>query len=219
MKTPTRLRATLCLALASVTGLPALAQNPAPTQNPTNAGEQLRTIAYRITPTDRIAIVVIGEPELNVASKRVDAGGNIGLALLPTPLHLAGLTTSEAQAAIETAYKEGRILRSPQVSINIEEYAPREVSISGPGIKQQGKFSLPPETVMTVKDLVLKAGGFTDIAKGGAVTVTRTMANGLPKTFELDIAGLLKGRTSKRPEDQHFALESGDIVYVPEKII
>ncbi|MEY2880843.1 MAG: hypothetical protein RLZZ15_3223 [Verrucomicrobiota bacterium] len=219
MKTPICLRVTLGLVLTSAAAFTGLAQNPAPLQNPTNAGEQVRTIAYRITATDRIAIVVIGEPELNVASKRVDAGGNIGLALLPAPLHIAGLTTSEAQAAIENAYKEGRILRSPQVSINIEEYAPREVSISGPGIKQQGKFSLPPETVLTVAGLVLRAGGFTDIAKGGAVTVTRTMPNGLPKTFELDIASLLKGKISKRPEDMTFALESGDIIYVPEKII
>jgi polysaccharide export outer membrane protein len=179
--------------------------------------EAPKAIAYRIAPSDKLSIAVIGEPELNAANKRVDASGNINLALV-LDVRVAGLTVSEAQTAVENAYKDGRILRNPQVSINIEEYSPREVSISGM-IKIPGKYPLPPETVMTLKDLVLKAGGFTDTASGTKVKITRTSSDGTAKIYIKDIDSLLRGRQAANSTDGAFPLEPGDLVYVPEKII
>jgi polysaccharide biosynthesis/export protein len=180
--------------------------------------EPAKTVVYRISPTDKVSINVIGEPDLNVASKRVDANGNVNLALLTEVVKLAGLTVPEAQAAVETAYKEGRILRNPQVSINIEEYAPREVSISGM-IKQAGKYNLPPETVTTLKDIVLRAGGFTDTANGSKVRVSRTNPDGTTKIFIKNIEDVIRSRASADSTDGSFLVEPGDLIYVPEKII
>lgn len=182
------------------------------------AQEPAKTVVYRISPTDKISINIIGEPDLNVASKRVDANGNVNLALLTDVVKLAGLTVPEAQAAVENAYKEGRILRNPQVSINIEEYAPREVSISGM-IKQAGKYNLPPETVTTLKDIVLRAGGFTDTASGTKVRVSRPNPDGTSKIFIKNIDDVMRGRASADSTDGSFVVEPGDIIYVPEKII
>lgn len=180
-------------------------------------GEQPKTIAYRISPADKLSIAVIGEPELNVANKRVDSAGNINLAHVQD-VRVSGLTVAEAQTAVETAYKEARILRNPQVSINIEEYSPREVSISGM-IKQPGKYSLPPETILTLKDIVLRAGGFQDTANGSKVRISRANPDGTTRIFVKDIDSVIRSRESKNSADGAFPLEPGDLIYVPEKII
>jgi polysaccharide export outer membrane protein len=176
-----------------------------------------KTVAYRISPADKLSIAVIGEPELNVANKRVDSAGNVNLAHVQD-VRVAGLTVAEAQTAVENAYKDARILRNPQVSINIEEYSPREVSISGM-IKQPGKYSLPPETILTLKDIVLRAGGFQDTANGSKVRVSRTNPDGTTRIFVKDIDSVIRSRESKNSADGAFPLEPGDLIYVPEKII
>ena len=179
--------------------------------------DEKNVIVYKISPTDKISIVVVGEADLNVGGKRVDANGNVNLALVGE-VKLAGLSVSQAQTAIENAYRDGRILRNPQVTINIEEYAPRTVSVSGM-VKQPGTINLPPETTMTLKDLILKAGGFTETANGSKVRVTRVLPDGTTRIFTLNIASILKGRDTGSSADATFVLEPGDIVYVPESII
>jgi polysaccharide export outer membrane protein len=179
--------------------------------------DEKNVIVYKISPTDKISIVVVGEADLNVGGKRVDANGNVNLALVGE-VKLAGLSVSHAQTAIENAYRDGRILRNPQVTINIEEYAPRTVSVSGM-VKQPGTINLPPETTMTLKDLILKAGGFTETANGSKVRVTRVLPDGTTRIFTLNIASILKGRDTGNSADATFVLEPGDIVYVPESII
>jgi polysaccharide export outer membrane protein len=207
------LRATVGLLLAASS---LLAQGSAKSPAPVPA-EPPKTIAYRIAPSDKLSISIIGESDLNAGNKRVDASGNINLALV-NDVRVAGLTVAEAQAAVENAYKDGRILRNPQVSINIEEYSPREVSISGM-IKIPGKYPLPPETVLTLKDLVLRAGGFTDTANGSKVRVIRTNANGTTKIFIKDIDSVIRAKDTKNSADGAFVLEPGDLVYVTERII
>ena len=182
----------------------------------TDADEK-KSLIYKISRTDKISIVVVGENDLNVGGKRVDANGNVNLNLVGE-VHIAGLSVSQAQTAIESAYRDGRYLRNPQVTINIEEYAPRTVSISGM-IKQPSTYSLPPETTMTIKELVLKAGGFQETANGSKVRVSRTMPDGTVRIFTLNVDAILKGKSSSKSADNNFVLEPDDIVYVPENII
>ena len=181
------------------------------------SSDENKAIVYKISRTDKISIVVVGEADLNVGGKRVDANGNVNLALVGE-VKIAGLSVSQAQTAIENAYRDGRILRSPQVTINIEEYAPRTVSVSGM-VKQPGTINLPPESTMTLKDLILKAGGFTETANGSKVRVTRVLPDGTTKIFTLNVDSILKGRDTGKSADATFTLEPDDIVYVPEKII
>lgn len=207
----------LHVAFAWVLALAAAANAFAQGKPGAEAGDDKRSIVYKISRTDKISIVVVGESDLNVVGKRVDANGNVNLNLVGE-VHIADLSVSQAQAAIEAAYRDGRILRNPQVNINIEEYAPRTVSISGM-VKNPGTISLPPETTMTIKELVLRAGGLTETANGSKVRVSRTMPDGSLKVFTLNVDAILKGRDSGRSADNSFVLEPDDIVYVPEKII
>ena len=176
-----------------------------------------KSIVYKISRTDRISIVVVGESDLNVGGKRVDANGNVNLALVGE-VKIAGFSVSQAQTAIENAYRDGRILRNPQVTINIEEYAPRTVSVSGM-VRQPGTVNLPPESTMTIKELILKAGGFTETANGSKVRVSRVMPDSTTRIFTLNVDSILKGRDTGKSEDNNFVLEPDDIVYVPESII
>jgi polysaccharide export outer membrane protein len=124
----------------------------------------------------------------------------------------------EAQTAIENAYKDGRFLRNPQVTISVEEYAPREVSIQG-AIRSPGRYTLPVESTFTVVELVTKAQGITDIGKGSAVTVTRILPDGTKKVFTVDVDSIIKGKKDTKTDDNSLLLLPGDIVYVPERLI
>lgn len=210
------LRPTLGLLVSGLVLVPAVSAASAPPAAPL-AVEPPKTIAYRIAPSDILSVAVIGEIDLNAGNKRVDASGNINLALVGD-VRVGGRTVPEAQAAVENAYKDGRILRNPQVSINIEVYSPREVSISGM-IKTGGKYSLPPEAVLTLKDLVLRAGGFQDTANGKKVRVIRTNPDGTTKIFIKDIDSVIRAKDTKNSTDGSFVLEPGDLVYVDEKMI
>ncbi|MEY2878384.1 MAG: hypothetical protein RLZZ15_764 [Verrucomicrobiota bacterium] len=86
-----------------------------------------------------------------------------------------------------------------------------EVSISG-AIKQAGRFSLRADPPMTIKDLILRAGGFPDEADA-VVRLTRFSAGEPPHVIYLDCRTLLGG---KHP-DMLFPLQAGDKIYVPNK--
>lgn len=172
--------------------------------------------SYAIVATDRLRIDIYQEEELSVIAS-VDARGTINLRLVGEVI-VAGKTVPEAQKAIEAAYREGRYLVTPQVTINVEEYAPREVSIDGM-VRNPGRFPLPIESGLTVADLVLKAGGLTDTAKGAAVTVTRRAPDGKQTVFTVDVESLIRGKNSGKAADNAFLLQPGDIVFVPQRII
>ena len=133
-------------------------------------------------------------------------------------LRVDGLTINEAERMVENAFREGRFLRKPQVTITVEDYGPREVTIGG-SVKVPARYPLPLETSMTLLDLVSKAGGFMDTAKGTAVRVTRIQPDGSVTTLVFDVESILKGKKDARAEDSSLVLEPNDIVYVPERII
>ena len=173
-----------------------------------------KNYVHTLTLADRVRVAVYQEEDLTSLT-RIDARGRINLPLLGE-ISIGGLTIVEAQSAIENAYKDGRFLRNPQVTINVEEYALREVSISGQ-IRNSGRYQLPAESTYTLVDLVTKAGGFTDIGKGTAVTVTRIMPDGTRKVFTIDVDSIIKGKKDNKAED--LLLQAGDNVYVPERLI
>jgi polysaccharide export outer membrane protein len=200
--------------LAGWAGFAPSAASAADDLPPVNPSEKPNFI-YRLTVTDRIRITIFQEDDLTEIA-RVDARGNVNLKLVGD-LHVAGLTISEAQKAIEDAYRDGRYLRNPQANVSVEDYAPREVSIQGQ-VKAPGRYLLPVESTFSILDLVTKAGGLTDIAKATAVVITRIGPDGKKTTFTVDVDGLIRGKKSAKSAD-NLLLEPGDIVYVPESII
>jgi polysaccharide export outer membrane protein len=158
-----------------------------------SSGNSKRTQTYKIRTTDKLSIRIF---------------------------QVYGQALSQAERTIEAAYKDGRFLRKPEVTITIDEYASREVSIQGQ-VKNPGRFELPVEATMSVLDLVTKAGGFTDTAQGTAVRVTRILPDGSTKVLTIDVESLIKGKGNVKTngEDSSLLLDPDDIVYVPERII
>jgi polysaccharide biosynthesis/export protein len=198
--------------LAALAASPALAAGPQATDNsPKNQ-------AYNIRTTDKLRISVFQEDDLSTIC-RVDAKGTVNLPLVGE-VRVYGENLSDAERTIEAAYKDGRFLRNPEVTVAVEEYAPREVSIQGQ-VKNAGRYALPVESTMSVLDLVTKAGGFTDTAQGTAVKITRILPDGSTKVITLDVESLIKGKSDAKTNEANNALllQPDDIVYVPERII
>jgi polysaccharide export outer membrane protein len=208
-----------CLAAALLVGSSlgltaqvARADNPATaaaTPPPPKPGKAL----YSLTVQDRVHVAVVGEEDM-ATSQTIDGHGNVNLVFIGET-HIAGLTVAEAQDVIAKAYVDQRYLKPHQVTISVEEYAPRRVSIQG-AVKSPGSFQLPNEGTWSVVELVTKAGGFTDIGKGSDVRITH--ANG-GKTEHIDVQGIITGKSSVKPDDDSLMLRPGDIVFVPEKLI
>lgn len=198
--------------------LAALAPSPGLAAGNQGTDNSPKNQAYNIRTTDKLRISVFQEDDLSTIC-RVDAKGTVNLPLVGE-VRVYGENLSDAERTIEAAYKDGRFLRNPEVTVAVEEYAPREVSIQGQ-VKNAGRYALPVESTMSVLDLVTKAGGFTDTAQGTAVKITRILPDGSTKVITLDVESLIKGKSDAKTTEENNALllQPDDIVYVPERII
>jgi polysaccharide export outer membrane protein len=206
----------LCvLALVALTAYGATA----PVQPPPRTSSSATTVApYRFMGTDTFTVEVYGEPDLS-RQVRVDAAGYVNLPLI-NQIKVHGLTVSEAEAAIAKAYYDQRFIRNAQVSINVTNTRPRTVNVQGQ-VRAPGPIPLPVEIPMTVADAVMKAGGFTDIAKENTVRVTRFSPDGKQlESFTVPVGNIIKGRMeNKAVRDDSMVLQPDDIIYVDTRII
>ncbi|MHC5055928.1 MAG: polysaccharide biosynthesis/export family protein [Planctomycetota bacterium] len=80
-------------------------------------------------------------------------------------------------------------------------------------VKQQGALSIPFEYPLTASKAIALSGGFTPYARHNRVSVSRRTAKGVER-FTVDAGAVLAGGDL----DADMKLESGDMVYVPERI-
>jgi polysaccharide export outer membrane protein len=191
-----------------------LAGRPVRSQNAPPALDPKKILTYRVHTTDKLSIRIFQEDELSTICL-VDSKGTVNLPLIGE-LHVYGLTLREAELAIQNAYRDSRYLRNPEVTVTVETYAEREVSISGQ-VKAPGRYALPAETTMSLLELITRAQGLTDTAQGTKVRVTRVLPDGTTHVFTEDVESRITGRAKGR--DETLILEPDDIIYVPERII
>ena len=161
--------------------------------NPTELGPTVR-----IGPGDDLEINVFGLPELSQHA-RVSDSGDVSLPLLGN-VHLAGLSSNEAQALIERRLASGYFVNNPHVSVYVKEYTAEGISLMGE-VNKPGVYSALGAHRLV--DLIQTAGGLTD-KSGRTVTVahrddpkhpiTLTLSNDAAKTVENNIE-LLPGDT------------------------
>jgi polysaccharide export outer membrane protein len=128
---------------------------------------------------DLIEINVYNVPEL-AAKVRVSNNGDVYLPLIDY-VHVAGLTTEEAQALIEKRLTDGGFLKNPHVAVFVDEYASQGASVLGE-VTKPGVYPVLGE--QRLFDLISAAGGFTERA-GRSVTVTRRNQSDKPVTVPL----------------------------------
>lgn len=171
--------------------------------------------SYRLAARDAVSVRVFGEPDLT-KRQRLDGEGTIRMDLIGT-ITLAGLTIREAETRIERAFREQLFLRDPQVSLSIEAYAPRHISILGE-VENPGRVELEEElNGMRLVDAISAVGGLNGIAKGDAVRLTRLGPDGQEVTVVINAEAIISGRPSNT-DAQYLTLLPGDVLFVPERL-
>lgn len=161
--------------------------------------------ASTLGPGDVFEVKVYDEKDLS-GIYRVSSNGAISFPLIGK-VRVDGLSSSDAADLIQTRLGE-RYLRNPQVSILVKEYNSKKVSVFGQ-VNKPGTFRY--EDRMTVIQAVSMAGGFTKLAAKNDTNVTRII-EGDERKFPVPVEAIAEGKA------KNFALQPGDIVYVPESI-
>lgn len=195
----------LC-ALLSIAVLAQTAQEPAAAAQASPA--PAAAYALRISAGDLIELGVFDTPELS-GRLRVSEEGDV---LLPVagPMHVAGMTSGEAAAAVERRLLSADILKAPHVSIFITEYATQGVNVGGE-VRNPGVYPLLGSHGLM--DLISASGGLTPTA-GRAVTIAHKSDPEHPIIVQFDTKpGSIAPAVDIRPGDSIVVSHSG-IVYV-----
>ncbi|HTU64386.1 MAG TPA: polysaccharide biosynthesis/export family protein [Steroidobacteraceae bacterium] len=121
--------------------------------------------AYLLGAGDALKVTVFGEPDLSGTFKISDSG--VIVVPLVGQVAAQGLSVPDLQKKL-TALLNQKAVKSPDVTIQIEEYRP--FFILGE-VKNPGSYAYVPD--MTVLTAVAIAGGFTFRASEDEVSVTR----------------------------------------------
>lgn len=169
---------------------------------------QIASSALTIGSGDELEITVYGVPDLSEHT-RVSADGNISMPLIGY-VRLAGLSSSEAEAAIETQLRQNQVVNNPQVSVYVKEYTNKGISVAGEVSKPGVYSALGPHRLF---DILQAAGGLTEKASG-AVTVSHRGSEN-PTTVELtkNPAEMVHSNIELLPGDTVFAAKAA-MVYV-----
>ena len=157
-------------------------------------------------PGDALTVRVYGEEEMT-GSHQVAPDGTINFPLLGA-LHVNGLEPTEVAEKIQTELRTRDLMRSPHVSVYVDEYASKRVSVVG-AVTNPGTFPLEPG--MTVVQAISMAGGFSSLADRDGTVVTRRIDKEIIR-YRVPVLRVSKGQA----EDIEVA--AGDIIFVPERL-
>ena len=166
---------------------------------------------YRIGPDDILQISVADAPEFG-GKFRVSDTGLIEIGGITTPIHAEGQTALGLAHTIEKALLDAKQLRDPRVSVFVEEYHGRTITVLG-SVNKPNVYSLQKRA--NVLDALSMAGGTLQSA-GSTVTVVRGTASAeatgttVGSVQIIDIARVLKGEDSAA----NIEVRNGDVINV-----
>lgn len=163
----------------------------------------------RIGPGDELDVAVFGLPDLS-QHVRVNSDGDVSLPLIGT-VHVADLTSDEAEALLEQRFTSGHFVNDPHVSVYVKEYTAEGISLLGE-VNRPGVY--PALGAHRLLDLIQAAGGLTDKA-GNTVTISHRDEQEQPTTLALagDAARKSQSNIELLPGDTVVIAKAG-IVYV-----
>ncbi len=183
------------------------------TQPPVGSPEQKTTPLANssplvIGPGDEVEVTVYGAPDLS-GHTRVSADGNISMPLIDY-VRIAGLSSSEAEAAIEAKLRQNNILNDPQVSVYVKEYNSSGISVAGEVAKPGFYSALGPHRLF---DVLQAAGGPTDKAANMVMISHRDQKDATTLYISKDPAEMAASNVDLQPGDTVVVPKAG-IVYV-----
>lgn len=157
-------------------------------------------------PGDVFSVRVYGEEAMS-GSHQIAPDGTINFPLLGA-VQVKGLEPSEVAQKIRSQLIERDFLRAPHVSVYVEEYASKRVSVVG-AVTNPGTFPLEPG--MTVVQAISMAGGFSSLADRDATVVTRRVDEDIVR-YRVPVDRVTKGQAAD------IEVAAGDIIFVPERM-
>ncbi len=157
-------------------------------------------------PGDVFTVRVYGEDAMT-GSHQIAPDGTINFPLLGA-VQVNGLEPTEVAQKIQSELVERDLLRTPHVSVYVEEYASKRVSVVG-AVANPGTFALAPG--MTVVQAISMAGGFSSLADRDATVVTRRVDEELIR-YRVPVERVTKGQAAD------IEVAAGDIIFVPERM-
>jgi polysaccharide export outer membrane protein len=161
-----------------------------------------------IGPGDDLEITVYGAPDLS-GHARVSGDGNISMPLIGY-VRIAGLSSSEAEAAIEAQLRQNSIVNNPQVAVYVKEYASSGISVAGEVAKPGFYSVLGPHRLF---DVLQAAGGTTDKAADKVLISHRGQNDATTVYISKDPAKMAASNVELEPGDTVVVPRAG-IVYV-----
>jgi len=156
----------------------------------------------KLGPGDLIELNVYNVPELTTKA-RVSNAGDVYLPLVDY-VHVGDLTQEEAQAVIEKRLEEGGFVRSPHVTIFVDEANSQGVTVLGE-VAKPGIYSDPADRKLY--EVISLAGGFTPSAARKIAVIRRGQPDAihidLPRNLTDDLTGnidVLPGDTINVPK-------------------
>ena len=133
--------------------------------------------SLKLAPGFLLNISVYDEPDFS-GPARIDNEGNLNVAFLK-PVHVGGDTVAQAKQAIEKAFRDQGILKNPQVSIDVQQFATTTATVIGE-VQNPGKVELlAPHSLL---DVIGMTGGETQLA-GGEIELKRADGDPPTKTY------------------------------------
>ena len=160
---------------------------------------------YILGTGDIVRIDVYGQKDLNTVT-RINEVNKITFPLIGETT-IGGISPSKAEVLIGNALKKGGFIRSPQVSLVVEQYRSRQVSILGQVLKP-GKYSIDGPARLV--DILALAGGVTGTG-AEIIRLIRKDKDGRETQKSIDLFKILnEGELA-----QNIKIENEDIIFVP----
>lgn len=197
-KLPLACLASLCVATA-ITGS-AVAQVP---------GTSISQSAYRINPGDELDISVWGEDRLK-SSVRVLPDGTFAFPLVGQ-IFATGKFPTEIEKQISLGLQPQYRGSVPQVTVSVKNPSGFQFSVIGK-VRSPGTFT--PGRYINALEALSMAGGPTEFAQVGDITLVRKVGSGL-QSMHVRLTRTLRGETGNVSETEIPSIQSGDTLVVP----
>lgn len=159
----------------------------------------------QLGPGDSVAVQVYGQPDMSATVYISDDG------TIPVPLvgavQVGGQSPAEAARKIEAAFRDGKFLVDPHVTIIVTQTRSQRISVLGE-VGTPGRYSI--ESNETIFDVLAQAGGAKETA-ADIVYLLRPDKDGQIERIAIN----LKGLTNDQKMLPTQALQGGDSIFVP----
>lgn len=172
------------------------------------AGSPDQSAMVKLGPGDLIEVGVYNVPEL-ATKARVSNSGDVYLPLIDY-VHVDGLSQEEAQALIEKRLTDGGFVRTPHVTIFVDEASSQGVTVLG----EVAKPGIYPDVAdHKLYEVISEAGGFLSSSSRKIAVIRRNQADPIRIDLPRNLADDLSGNIDILPGDT-ITVPRAPIIYV-----